>query len=74
MKNFENLNLGLIELDAREMTELDGGFLPLLLAAAAVYLLSSCNNQGGHHNNQTNNNFCAQDSSHVNPTLHVSPR
>ena len=44
MKNFDNFNLGLVELDAREMLELEGGILPLLLAAAAIYLLSSCGN------------------------------
>jgi hypothetical protein len=27
MKNFENLNLGLVELDEREMVELEGGLL-----------------------------------------------
>jgi hypothetical protein len=79
MKNFENLNLGLVELDAREMEELEGGILPFLLAAAAIYLLSSCSNQnntqvGGHGNHMTNHLSHKQDSSHFNGTLHVSPR
>lgn len=36
-------DLGLVELNAQEVQETDGGIIPLLLAGAALLLLSSCN-------------------------------
>lgn len=44
MKNFEFQSLGLMELDAEEMMELEGGILPVLIVLACAALLSSCGN------------------------------
>ena len=38
--NLENLNL--VELNAQEVEETEGGFIPLLIAAAALLLFSGC--------------------------------
>ena len=67
---------GVQEMNAVEMSEVDGGFLPLLILGACL-LLSSCvqtNQQNGSHNTQTNSQSPSTkiDSSQVN--LKVSPR
>jgi lactobin A/cerein 7B family class IIb bacteriocin len=56
--NLENLNL--VELNAQEVQEIEGGFLPLLIIGAAL-LLSSCaatkpvvNHQQAHNNGTCN--------------------
>lgn len=41
MKNLDLNGLGVQEMNATEMREVDGGIIPLIIAAAAV-LLSSC--------------------------------
>jgi len=50
MKNLELQSLGLMELDAEEMCELEGGIWPIvLLLGAAAALLSGCNNRVENH-------------------------
>ena len=44
MKNLELKNFGVVEMDAKEMNEIDGGIIPLLIIGCCL-LLSSCGNQ-----------------------------
>ncbi len=53
MKNLELNGLGVQEMNATEMREVDGGLVPLIIFAAAV-LLSSCGNIVIGNNNTVN--------------------